>query len=140
MPSDMTAETLAALLDGRQMGNEIFSDEEKRASEAGLVVVFGYSDDNVELRGVICDEVSAYNGTTVYLNATGLLQNDCDSYRCPHFERARKRAASFKAKWDDGSGAAWTFDVPWPHATFKVFEGTELFCVGAVFALSEVPE
>jgi hypothetical protein len=134
----MTAKQLATLLGRRVMGNEISESEERLAREAGLVVVFGYSDDNVELRGAINGEVGAYNGTTVYLSATGLLENDCDSDRCPHFERARERAASFKTKWDDGSGAAWTFDVPWPHFTFEVFEEDELFCRGVVFALAEV--
>lgn len=132
----MNAKQLAAMLGGRQMGNEIQADEEKLAREAGLVVVFGYSDDNVELRGAIHDEVSAYNGTTVYLGAAGILANDCDDDRCPHFLRARERAPQFKAKWDDGSGAAWTFLVPWPHETFRVFEEKELFCVGVVFALA----
>ena len=41
----MTAKELAELLNGREYGNEITSDEEKLAKESGLVVVFGYSDD-----------------------------------------------------------------------------------------------
>jgi hypothetical protein len=126
------------MLDGRHYGAEITPVEAMAAKEAGLVVVFGYSDDNVELRGAIHDEVGAYNGTTVYLSADDTLRNDCEDERCPHYERARKAAPRFKAKWDDGTGAAWTFDVPWPHATFKVFEDAELFCVGVVFALADV--
>jgi len=137
--SDLTAKRMAEMLGRRVMGNEITEAEERMARDADLVVVFGYSDDNVELRGAIHDEVAAYNGATVYLSATGLLQNDCDDDRCPHFERERKRAARFKAKWDDGTGAAWTFDVPWRHYTFEVFEENELFCVGVVFAMQEVP-
>lgn len=135
----MDAQQLAAMLDGRQMGSEITTDEMVLAREYGLVVVFGYSDDNVELRGAIYDEVSAYNGTTVYLGPNGLLVNDCDDDRCPYFLRERERAPHFKAKWNDGDGAAWSYEVPWPHETFRVMEDGDLFCVGVVFALADVP-
>ena len=134
----MDAKHLAAMLDGRQMGREITEEEEALAREDGLVVVFGYSDDNVELRGAIYDEVSAYNGTTVYLGPNGLLVNDCDDDRCPYFLRERERAPRFKAKWNDGDGAAWSYEVPWPHETFRVMEDGDLFCVGVVFALADV--
>lgn len=134
-----TTKILAAILNGRQYGSEITDEEQRAAADAGLVVVFGYSDDNVELRGAICGEVSAYNGTTVYLGPNGLLVNDCDDDRCPHFLRERERAPRFKAKWNDGDGAAWSYEVPWPHETFRVMEDGDLFCVGVVFALSDVP-
>jgi hypothetical protein len=39
------------------MESEINKAEERQAKDAGLVVVFGYSDDGVELRGAIHDEV-----------------------------------------------------------------------------------
>lgn len=135
----LTATALAAMLDGRQYGDEITKDEEKLAAEAGLVVVFGYSDDNVELRGAIDAEVSAFNGTIVRLDGADVLENDCENEACPHFERASARAPFFRALWDaPGAGAAWTFDVRWPHATFRVMEDGDLFCVGVVFALADV--
>ncbi len=64
----MTAKELAELLSGREVGNEITSAEAQRASDAGLVVAFGYSDDNVEFRGNIDDETGAYRGAVVHLN------------------------------------------------------------------------
>ena len=135
----MDAKKLAARLDGRQMGSEITEEEEALAREAGLVVVFGCSDDNVELMGAIDAEVPAYNGTAVYLGPNGLLVNGCDDDRCPYFLRERERAPRFKAKWNDGDGAAWSYEVPWPHETFRVMEDGDLFCVGVVFALADVP-
>lgn len=135
----LTTETLAGILNGRQYGSEITDEEQRAAADAGLVVVFGYSDDNVELRGAIDAEASAYEGTTVYLGAERLLQNDCDDDRCPYFLRERERAPHFKAKWNDGDGAAWSYEVPWPHETFRVMEDDDLFCVGVVFALADVP-
>lgn len=136
----MDAKKLAALLDGRQMGSEITEEEEALAREAGLVVVFGYSDDNVELRGAIDAEVSAYNGTTVRLDGADVLENDCENESCPHFERAMAQAPFFRAGWcAPDAKAAWTFRVPWPHEMFTVFEDGEPFCLGVVFALSDVP-
>lgn len=144
----LTAKELATRLDGRSYRAEITKDEERLAREAGLVVVFGYSDDavelsgaidHVELSGAIEDEVSAYKGTTVYLDGPKVLENDCDDERCPHYLRARKRAARFRAVWcKSPTDAAWTFDVPWPHETFRVVDKGEVFCEGVVFALADV--
>lgn len=132
-----TTKTLAAILNGRQYGSEITDEEQRAAADAGLVVVFGYSDDNVELRGAIDAEVSAYNGTIVRLDGADVLENDCENEACPHFERASARAPFFRALWDaPGAKAAWTFDVRWPHSTFTVLEDGEPFCVGVVFALA----
>lgn len=135
----LTAKTLATILNDRQYGSEITDAEQLAAADAGLVVVFGYSDDCVELRGAIDAEVSAYNGTTVRLDGADVLENDCENKDCPHFERAMAQAPFFRARWcAKDTAAAWTFVVPWPHATFTVFEGVEPFCVGVVFALSDV--
>lgn len=135
----LTATALAAMLDGRQYGSEITKDEERLAADAGLVVVFGYSDDNVELRGAIDAEVSAYNGTTVRLDGADVLENDCENEDCPHFERASAQSPFFRALWcAPDTKAAWTFAVSWPHETFTVFEDGEPFCRGVVFALADV--
>ena len=134
-----TTKTLAAILNGRQYGSEITDEEQRAAADAGLVVVFGYSDDNVELRGAIDAEVSAYNGTIVRLDGSDVLENDCENESCPHFERAMAQAPFFRARWcAPDAVAAWTFAVPWPHETFRVMEDGDLFCVGVVFALADV--
>jgi len=135
----LTVTKLAEMLDGRSYGAEITPEEQRLANEAGLVVVFGYSDDNVELRGAIDAEVPAYNGTIVRLDGADVLENDCENEDCPHFERAMAQAPFFRARWcAPDAVAAWTFAVSWPHETFTVFEDGEPFCVGVVFALSDV--
>ena len=55
----MTKESLAALLNGREIGNEIEHGEAKAAKEHGLVVVYGYSDDGMEVRGAIRGNMDA---------------------------------------------------------------------------------
>ncbi len=57
----MNAKQLAAQLNGREYGSEITKEEEAAAKKAGLVVVYGASDDLVELRGAIEEEVGAYD-------------------------------------------------------------------------------
>lgn len=131
--------SLAAQLNGREYRDEITDAEAASAKRDGLVVVFGYSDDNVEFRGAIYDEVGAYDCTTVALTKAGLVVNDCDNEDCPHFKRAKKRASKIKAVWHDAGAPCWTFETEIPHATFAIADGDDLFCRGIVFALEDVP-
>lgn len=103
----MTAKELAIELNGRDTGEEMEWGEAQDAKAAGLVVVYGYSDDNVELCGAINDEVGAYNGTTVYLTPDGVLQKpDCGQDDCPYFAREREKARTIKAVWHDKEAPA----------------------------------
>lgn len=136
--SELTREELAARLNGRKYGSEITREEEAEAKAAGLVVVFGYSDDNIELRGAIDEEVPCYDGGSAYLTATGLLQNECENEECPHFEKAKERAATIEALWCTEEGYSWTYRTSIPHATFEVVEDDEPYCRGIVFALADV--
>ena len=135
----MTAKELAIALTGREVGMEIMPGEERDAKDAGLVVVYGYSDDNVELCGAINDEVGAYSGTTVYLTPDGVLQEpDCGQDDCPYFAREREKAKTIKAVWHDKGGPCWTFETDIPHETFTVMEDGEPFCVGIVFSMADL--
>lgn len=135
----MTAKELAATLSGREYGMEIRPGEEHEAQVAGLVVVYGYSDDNVELRGAIDDEIGAYEGTTVYLTHDGILQEpDCGQDDCPYFAKEREKAKSIKAVWHDEGGPCWTFETDIPYETFTIMEDGAPFCVGIVFSMADI--
>ena len=138
----MTAKELAEMLSGRKYGMEITSEEARAAKDAGLVVVYGYSDDNVEFCGAINDEVGSYDGGTVYLTETGILESpscecaeDCD---CPYFDAARKKAKTIKAVWRNRGGPCWTFETDIPHETFTIMEDGEPWCIGIVFSMADV--
>lgn len=136
----MTSKELAALLDGNNYYSEITNEQETIAADSGLVVVFGYSDDNVELRGAIDDEVGAYGGTTFHVTRNGVLHTpDCGGAECEYFAIAKKRAAEIKAIWHDTGDACWTFETQIPHKTFRVYENGELFCIGIVFSAHDLP-
>ena len=138
----MTAKELAAELTGREVGEEIAMGEERDIKDAGLVVVYGYSDDNVEFCGAINDEVGSYDGGTVYLTKTGILEGpacscaeDCE---CPYFAKEREKAKTIKAVWHDKGGPCWTFETDIPHETFTITEDGEPWCIGIVFSVADV--
>ena len=123
------------MLSGRSYMSEITTSEAGQAKAAGLVVVFGYSDDCMEFRGAICDEVDCYNGRTVYVTKDGVLNPpDCDCDDCSYFSAAKKSATPIKAVWNEnGPGPCWTYETEIPHETFEIFDERELWCVGIVF-------
>jgi hypothetical protein len=133
----MNAQELAAMLNGREYGEEITDAEEAAAKAHGLVVLFGYSDDNMEFRGAIDDEVGCCDGGEAFLTRDGLLQNECPDVDCPYFAKLLKSAAKIEAVWDT-DGYSWVYRTDIPHATFEVMEGAEKFCRGIVFALEDV--
>ena len=135
----MTAKELAARLSGRKVGNEITDIEAQQAADAGLVVVFGYSDDNVELRGAIDAEVGAYEGTTIFVDSDGIMyEPPCDGQGCRYYEKALKACKTINAIWGDGSGPCWKFDTQIPHETFDIYEDGEVWCVGIVFSMEHL--
>jgi hypothetical protein len=142
----MTKEELAMRLNGREYGSEIHKVEEAMAKSAGLLVIFGASDDLVELRGAINEEVGAYDGATVLISVDGKILKDIErededvleSYDVLEIvKEKRKKAAKIKAVWSN-SEPPWTFETDLPHATFEVMEGEEKFCKGIVIDMKDV--
>jgi hypothetical protein len=136
----MTKEALAIKLDGREYGEEITKEEEHEAKKAGLVVLFGYSDDNAEFRGAIHDEVSCFEGTKLNVTKKGVIPGDgdhqCDCEFCG-YAKAAKASVVIDARWCE-EGYSWCYRTEIPHATFNVLEGDEKFCRGIVFAISDI--
>lgn len=138
----MTKEEFAAKLNLREYGKEITTDEAKEAREAGLIVIFGASDDLCELRGVIDEELGAYEGCTLLLTKDGrqLLEpidyNDEEilkKYAVLEIAKAARDAAhTVEAQWCATKEYSWTFKTDIPHATFDILEDGERFCRGIV--------
>lgn len=137
----MNAKELAEQLNGTHYPVNISKELLRQAKAAGLVVVYGASDDLMEFAGAVDDELGAYNGTTAYLSSSGLLQNDCSDDECPHFEKMKDRAATVEALWCEEGDYSWTYKTDIPHWTFEVLEdGEPPYCRGIVFALADVKE
>lgn len=133
----MNAQQLADKLNGREYRNETTPDDELEAKNAGLVIVFGASDDLMEFRGAVYDEIGAWEGATAYFTNGGLLVNECDNEECPHYKRITAAAATIDAKWDTG-GYSWIYETAIPHAIFDILEDGNKYCRGIVFALADV--
>ena len=108
----MTLKEFAKMLDGREYLHEITKEEEALAKELGFVVVFGYSDDNAELRGAIDNEIGCYDG--------GLLEHD-------------DLPDVIYANWcPEDIDCSWAYGTSIPHENFNIYEDGELYCVGIV--------
>lgn len=138
----MTTKELAQMLSGRQYGNEITTEEEILAKADGLVVVFAYSDDNIELRGAINAEDGCFDGGITYITEDGILEcPDCnlpEFCNCPYFKKEREKARKIEAVWHDEGSPCWTYETDIPHKTFEIYEYDDLFCVGIVFGIKDI--
>ncbi|MCS4089679.1 hypothetical protein [Rhizobium sp. BK176] len=123
----------AQALDGNEYGEEGSPELFKAMKDAGLLALYGYSDDSIILNGAEHDQV--YD-ETLYFTPDGLLTNDCDHDGCPYFRKLKKLAATVNVKFGDGK---YTFSMTtdMPHATFKIKEGNDPYCQGLVFALKD---
>ena len=136
----MTREEMAKRLHGSEYGSVVSRSLAKEAEESGLVIVYGASDDLVELEGAIEDEAGRYDGGDIHLNKNGLIQNKCTDAYCPYFEHILNGATKIKAIWngvDDGV-PSWTYETDIPHDEFSVMEDGEVYCRGIVFELKDI--
>lgn len=143
----MTKEELALKLTGREYGHEITHAEVAEAKKSGLVVIFGYSDDNCELRGAINDEVGACQGATVLIGQRGTLLLEIERGDAEILEKygvlntaltTRKQATKIEALWCKEPDYSWTYKTEAPHATFEIMEDGEPWCRGIVIDLKEL--
>lgn len=140
----MDIESLAEILDGREIRKEITEDEALEAKKHGLVVVFGASDDLMEFRGAINDEVDVYDGGSATIDSEGIKPGWLEGFsevEAEEFMR-RKKNPSFKIKamWCHEPGLSWSYELPVDHATFRVMEDGEVYCRGVVFSMSSVSQ
>lgn len=135
----MTKEQLAERLNGVQYGDETNMDIEREAREAGLVIVFGASDDLMEFRGAIEDEQSGLSPALVDIH--GLLpqrEQIDDDLELEAFFKRRKAARAIEPQWCKQKGYSWTYKTEIPHVTFEVAEDADSYCRGIVFALADL--
>jgi hypothetical protein len=110
--------------------------------DAGIVVVFGASDDLMELQGAVDEEVGCYGGGEALLHRGGLL--DVDAVDALHgsvgLAEILPKCARIEALWSDGGPPSWKYKTAIPHATFQIVEDGDVYCIGLVFYLKDLPE
>lgn len=135
----MDIQDFLAIFNGAEYPLQIGKETEARMKEAGIVAVFGAGDDLMEFRGAISDEVDAYNGTKVYLDSKGLIENKCEDHDCPYHAEAIKNAKrTIKALWNPNGRLSWAYETDILHEAFTVIEDGEPYCIGIVFKMADI--
>lgn len=123
-------------------------DMRKELENDGVVVVYGASDDLIEIEGAIIDEYPAYVEETYYWSGNGFISNDRinefldyidDEYRefYPLF-RNNKEQSWIRTK--PGKDCQFEYETNIPCEWFNVMEDGELYCKGFVFNRSDLKE
>lgn len=137
LTESLTAAILAAELAG---GDEVRPTEEQCNAwkEAGLLVITGESDDNVNLFGAFDGYISAYEGATFSVTRDGMVPDEdhVDATNA-HLWVARDKSIEIEALWCEGEDYSWTFKLDAPHSTFDMLdEDGAKFCRGIVIDLA----
>lgn len=126
--------TAANALDGSEYRKEGSRELFAEMKAAGLVAAFGASDDLLEFRGAIDDEVGAYEGVEVRISNGDLVKNECRDSDCPNFNPHPPGSFEVKAEWD-ADGYSWKLSTDTPCHYFEVVEDGEKYCRGIVFKI-----
>ena len=128
----MTLEQFAKKLDGHEYGYPQFTKEEIAiAKENGFIIVYGASDDLMEVDGAIRDEAGCFKGGTLKLDIADKkfvdrkTEESCD-------------VISIKAYWCEacneyGQTIPWAYTTDVPHEKFMIYEDGDPYCLGFVF-------
>lgn len=131
----------AASLSGREYPFDLTEDEQALAKATGLLVIFGASDDLMQLRGVARDEACRYDGGVVLIDAKGSLperddiEDDAD---VKDFFAREPLAKRVHALWCQETGYSWTYATEVPHATFEIEEDGAPYCRGIVIDVADL--
>ena len=126
----MTKEELASKLNWREYRKEITKEEEKEAKESGLIVIYWYSDDNIELRWYIDDEVGAYMWTDIYITTDWELLEECEC-ECKYYQEAQEKCLLVSAYYEyDKYGYDRFIQPDWflEYAEFMIVDDWEKCC------------
>lgn len=135
----LSVKEMALQLNGREYKQEITKEEIEAAKDAGLVVVYGFSDDTTVMHGAIETRVNSQDGAEIFLTADGIFEPcPCD---CVHSRRAKAQASVLNVIWCKGP-YVWHYETDIPHAAFEIIDNQPAdnlkFCKGIVFKLSDV--
>jgi hypothetical protein len=115
------------------------------AKEHGIVIVFGASDDLVELRGAIHDELGAFDGTTFKVDEKGVIPkfeniDSGDKDALEDYFRRKNGGRGIEAIWAPKylPETSWVYKTDIPHTVFNVIEHGDVYCVGIIFKLEDL--
>ena len=119
-------------LNGRQYLNELTKELEAYAKENGIVIVYGQSDDLMEVRGAIDEEFGCYDGREFTIDDYGNVYGEENGVVPAHRHY-------LNAIWcPKGTDYSWGYETNIPHETFTIMEEDEPYCKGIVFYLKDL--
>jgi len=134
----LKAKEIADLLNYREYGREMTKMEEQLCKDFGFVVVFGASDDLIEMRGCIDDEADCYNGGKLAFTKHGFHWKE-NGDGTGHWVGENKIEAIWCGDSTvDGEVISWSYKTDIPHETFMIYEEDEPYCKGIVFSIDDV--
>lgn len=130
----MTVKEYAEMLNGREYGYPQFKKEEIQiAKEKGFVIVYGASDDLMEFDGALCDEAGCFDGGTVHLCETGVVD-----YGSAETKRIKAVWCDKERTDENGNIIPWTYKTKIPHEAFMIYDCGEPYCEAIVFSIDDV--
>lgn len=138
----LTKELLAMALNGREYPFALTDEEQSQAAAAGLVVIFGSSDDSFEARGAVTGQQYVYDHGTVLIDGKGILperDNIDDDTEIRDFIAREPLAKKVEAIFGTvAPEPSWTYSTALPHATFEIMEDGEVYCRGIVISVADL--
>ena len=147
----MTKEQLAAMMHGREIGDETTPEIIAAAKENRLLIIYGASDDLCEFDGAFMEEAGCYNGGGICFTKNGKIPQMDEVTEALRMiqeqlgfapEIPKTWLLKIEAVWAEqdpkGRECSWHYKADLPHATFDVMEDESLYCVGIVIDLKEI--
>lgn len=137
----MNAIELANELNGTEYPFRPTRDIIQKAIDNNLVIVYGASDDLMELEGAIVEEVVASGGGIVRVYKSGVLGSRDDLDTDEDLEawlQNKSNSKAIEAKWCETEEYSWTYQTDIPHSVFDIVEGSEKYCRALVFSVDDI--
>lgn len=148
----MTKEQLALLLDGNEYRDEMTKEQERIAKAKNLLVLFGASDNLLEMRGVTCDEAGAWRGGEYALVLEGEMYADGVEENTYHKAKGNlvlplsdvndndDNPRLIRVEWcpADQPRLSWRVTSNMPCDSFTICDEGKPYCQGIVIDLDEV--
>lgn len=145
----MTKEELAILLHGNEYREEISDSLNQKAKEAGLLVIYGASDDLGYLGGMGDQEFGCYGGGELVLRINedreveGHMYDELDDLEGDEIDAHLGFLTNYKngniveVQWCEVEEYGWTYASKLPYETFDIMEDGVPYCRGIVIDVKD---
>jgi hypothetical protein len=140
----MTIKEWAEKLNGIEYPADEPDEENGNLKTDGIIAVYGASDDLMEFRGVIYDEVGAYEGGEAFIasrgKGTAFLFDEEENRDSAEFNQDEiKKMEKVVAIWaPEDIEASWKIEIDLPHETFDIMKDGKLFCRGVLILVDNI--